>query len=351
MLILDGARLFWFEPWTLNIRSAVSPTSQPNRIANRKHRLDTMGKKGKKAQAGKPKKLTPKVISKKLDAMAKKLEEELSGADLFAPLPPTEDCPICLLPLSRIHDMSNYMSCCGKILCQGCGSEASLRFKRRNAGKEDKETQCGMPCPFCRTPELSGEMCMRQDEARAAQNDVNACFSLAQTYAEGCEVPVDHMMAIDYWIKAIKLGSATSCSNIATYYHNGDLLPIDHQRKALLDRVGALRGCITARHNIAGAENISGNYELAARHWKIAAEGGSQISFNQLKKVYNGKMKGKSSSAKTILTRPFGSVTRHKKRLKVRVEKKTSRRHSWDRIGESNEMLGIDREGMPWGPG
>eukprot|EP00563_Minutocellus_polymorphus_P007163 CAMPEP_0181048480 /NCGR_PEP_ID=MMETSP1070-20121207/15459_1 /TAXON_ID=265543 /ORGANISM="Minutocellus polymorphus, Strain NH13" /LENGTH=59 /DNA_ID=CAMNT_0023127269 /DNA_START=201 /DNA_END=376 /DNA_ORIENTATION=- len=59
-----------------------------------------MGKKGKKAQAGKAKKLTPKDVGKRLDALVKKLEEELKGADLFAPLPPTEDCPICLVPLS-----------------------------------------------------------------------------------------------------------------------------------------------------------------------------------------------------------------------------------------------------------
>ena len=48
-----------------------------------------MGKKGKKAQAGKPKKLTPKEIGKRLDVLVKKLEEELEGAEMFAPLPPT----------------------------------------------------------------------------------------------------------------------------------------------------------------------------------------------------------------------------------------------------------------------
>ena len=62
-----------------------------------------MGKKGKKTQAGKPKRLTPKDVGKRLDILVKKLEEELKGADLFAPLPPTEDCAICLVPLSRIE--------------------------------------------------------------------------------------------------------------------------------------------------------------------------------------------------------------------------------------------------------
>ena len=82
-----------------------------------------MGKKGQKAQAGKPKKLTPKDIGKRLDALAKKLEEELKGADLFAPLPPTEDCPICLVPLSRREDRSFYWACCGNTICVACVEE------------------------------------------------------------------------------------------------------------------------------------------------------------------------------------------------------------------------------------
>ena len=37
-----------------------------------------------------------------MDLLVKKLEEELKGADLFAPLPPTEDCAICFVPLARL---------------------------------------------------------------------------------------------------------------------------------------------------------------------------------------------------------------------------------------------------------
>jgi hypothetical protein len=77
-----------------------------------------MGKKGKKAQAGKPKKLTPKDVSKRLNALAKNLEEELEGADLFAPLPPTEDCAICLVPLPRFGSETCYKGCCGNNICK-----------------------------------------------------------------------------------------------------------------------------------------------------------------------------------------------------------------------------------------
>ena len=57
-----------------------------------------MGKKGKKAQAGKPKKLTPKNVAKRLDALVKKVEEELKDADLFRPFrqPKTVQSAVCL---------------------------------------------------------------------------------------------------------------------------------------------------------------------------------------------------------------------------------------------------------------
>jgi hypothetical protein len=75
-----------------------------------------MGKKGKKAQTGKPKKLTPKDVGKRLNALVKNLEEELKDADLFKPLPPTEDCAICLVPLSHLTIENFYKACCGSIL-------------------------------------------------------------------------------------------------------------------------------------------------------------------------------------------------------------------------------------------
>ena len=72
-----------------------------------------MGKKGKKALAGKPKKLTPKDVGKRLDVLVKKLGEELEGADLFAPVPPKEDCAVCLVPLPYLNTEKHYKACCG----------------------------------------------------------------------------------------------------------------------------------------------------------------------------------------------------------------------------------------------
>merc|ERR1719199_1438200 len=103
----------------------------------RRSRSSSMGKKGKKTQAGKPKKLTPKDVGKRLDALVKKLGEELKDADLFALLPPTEDCAICFVPLSRLKSQTCYQACCGNTICKACYKENEASIKKQN---EEKST-------------------------------------------------------------------------------------------------------------------------------------------------------------------------------------------------------------------
>ena len=98
-----------------------------------------MGKKGKKAQAGKPKKLTPKDIGKRLDVLVKKVEVELEGADIFAPLPPTEDCAIYLVPLPRLNSELFYQACCGKEICAACYKENEASIKKTKRGEHRQE--------------------------------------------------------------------------------------------------------------------------------------------------------------------------------------------------------------------
>ena len=61
--------------------SAVCHFPAPPGHPSTPHPVAAMGKKGKKAQAGKPKKLTPKDAGKRLSVLVKKLDEELKGAD------------------------------------------------------------------------------------------------------------------------------------------------------------------------------------------------------------------------------------------------------------------------------
>ncbi len=129
-----------------------------------------MGKKGKKALAGKPKKLTPKDVGKRLDVLAKKLEEELEGADLFKPLPPTEDCAIYLVPLPHAEAERRYMACCGNVICTGCVEENKALIKKQNEKNGGKKL--AFTCPFCREPVPT---CFDEEyaqiQARSLRND------------------------------------------------------------------------------------------------------------------------------------------------------------------------------------
>ena len=283
-----------------------------------------MGKKGKKAQAGKPKKLTPKDVGKRLDALVKKLEEELKGADLFAPLPPTEDCAICFVPLSRLVTDTFYQACCGNFICVACSTENKASVNKQNEGKSAGK-KVAFACPFCRELEpTSDEAYFRQLQSRCClQNDPYAFTMMGELYRDGDhQVAKDDLKALDCWIRAVELNSADACICIGGVYDKGNEVTVDKERAALFWRVGALRGDVYARNNIGYANYDLGNHEIAIRHWKIAAEAGYQISLNALRNIYNadGKVPGKEFISKEYLD--FAYRACHGAQMEVKSEER-----------------------------
>ena len=282
-----------------------------------------MGKKGKKAQAGKPKKLTPKDVGKRLDVLVKKLEEELKGVDLFAPLPPTEDCAICLVPLPHVKTETHYMVCCGNFICWACYMENKESINKQNEANAGKKIV--FTCPFCREPVstfVDEEIARLQ--ARCLQNDPEALTSMGNVYRYGVgETPKDDLKALDCYIQAVELGSPAACTRIADCYRKGDGVPVKKERAALFERVGALRGEIEARHKIGCFEYYElGNHEIGIRHWKIAAEAGCQISLNELRDIYNayGKKPGKKFISEEYLD--FALLACHEAQMEVTSEER-----------------------------
>ena len=296
-----------------------------------------MGKKGKKAQAGRSKKLTPKEIGKRLDALVVKLEKELEGADLFAPLPPTEDCPICLVPLSRISTQVDYKACCGKAIREGCMGE-SQKFV-------DKQTE--QVCPFCREVEpQSCEECVRQLETRAKKDDPLA-WCLLGMYFESGETPSnpvsgikhkvvkrDILRGVDCWIRAAELGNARACGFLSVSYKRGDGVSVDKERTLLLYRVGTLRGDIISRHYLGSSEYGKGNHEVAIHHWKIAAEAGNQLSLDKLTYIFNAESKipGEEFISKEYLNKAYRLC--HEAQKKVKSEEREKHTQAQDLVIE-----------------
>ena len=279
-----------------------------------------MGKRGKKTQAGNPKKLTPKDVGKRMDVLVRKLEEELEGADLFAPCPPTEDCAICLVPLSRINNETRYQACCGKGICVACFKENEISINKQNDEKTGKKL--AFTCPFCREPIPTcwGEENARL-QARCLQNDHTAFRLVGEAYRKGeHERPKDELKALDCYIRAVELGSPEACAWIGNRYAEGNGVAVNKDRGALFERVGALRGAIVARCNIGCTEYNSGNHELGIRHWKIAAKAGHQPSLNALRDVYNKKASGQEFISKDYLDKVYRAC--HEAQMEVKSEER-----------------------------
>ena len=285
-----------------------------------------MGKKGKKAQAGKPKKLTPKDVGKRLDALVRKLEEELKekleGADLFAPLPPTEDCAICFVPLSRVKNQEFYQACCGNHICKACYKENEISINKQNEEKSAGK-KVALTCPFCREPKPTPDKEIAMLLARCLQNDHTALTLMGNLYRKGKGgEPKDELKALDYYIRSVELGSPESCNNVGIDYREGNGVAVNKERAALFERVGALRGNINARYNIGCSEYESGNHEIGIRHWKIAAEAGYLNSLNALKEIYyaDGKKPGKEFISKEEMNTVYRSG--HDAQMEVNSEER-----------------------------
>ena len=245
-----------------------------------------MGKRGKRGD----KPAAKKAILKRIDALAKKLEEELKGAELFGPPPPTDDCGICLELLPRVEDNKVfYQGCCGKPICAACDEKNKRVIEKTNQAHT---------CPFCREPEPNdNKELIRQLEVRASKSDGAAYNSLGNIFREGTvSVSKDEMKGIHYFILGAELGCAKACGNIAFLLHFGKSVPVDKVKAGLFCKVGAIRGDIISRDELGYLEyHELGNHELAIRHWKIAAAAGCQPSLTSLRDIYNanGKKPGK----------------------------------------------------------
>jgi len=275
-----------------------------------------MGKRGKRGD----KPAAKKALLKRIDALAKKLEEELKGAELFGPPPPTDDCGICLVPLPRVGKKV-YQGCCGKIICNAC-TEQYIAAITKMILKNQKNI---LACPFCRVPAPIDTEWVRQLEVRASKGDVTAYNCLGKFFCEGgVGVGKDEMKALHYFTLGAELGSADACGIISSFFETGrGGVPVDKAKAASFDRAGALRGNIVSRHTIGCLEyDEFSNHELGVRHWKIAAAAGCQPSLKRLRDIYNAD--GKNPGKEFIEKDELDSIYRmgHDAQIEVKTEER-----------------------------
>ena len=102
----------------------------------------------------------------------KRIKKEL---ELWKPHPPTEECPVCLVPLPSGDDKATYWTCCGKMVCNACSAETLRALLITNRERKAKKK---LPAQTCSTPCKEQQMCHRE-HCRAA----NGAFSIGWSHS------------------------------------------------------------------------------------------------------------------------------------------------------------------------
>lgn len=226
----------------------------------------------------------------------KKRAAELYDEKLFIDCPPREECPICMIPLTLIGEVTErFQTCCGKIICSGC-----IYAMVRSQGKDDS-----LLCPFCRTPQSSSDIDEEEiDRLNKLMNGGNAeaFYTLRGYYTEGLYgMPQDHQKAFKLYVKAGQLGCATAYSCVGASYYNGWGVEVDKEKAKHYYELAAVMGYVAARHSLASLEGQAGNHQRAKKHLIIAAKAGNKKSLDAIHAMYaNDKLVSKDEYANTL---------------------------------------------------
>ncbi|KAL7533270.1 hypothetical protein ACHAXR_005135 [Thalassiosira sp. AJA248-18] len=196
---------------------------------------------------------------------------------LFKTPPPNEDCPICYLRLPLCESDKQYKSCCGKMICTGCGY-ADVIARRSAEGI----------CPFCRTPApTSEEGAVQRLRTRIEAGDAIAMHNLGCQYRRGRVVPQDSNKALELWRRAAKLVCDESHTNLAESYALGEIVEKDVKKAKYHWELAAMGGNVVARYNLGVFEAEAGNMNRALKHFMISSGCGCDDSLKEIQKGFS----------------------------------------------------------------
>ena len=230
------------------------------------------------------------------DAAAGDTNNPKEDPDLWKPHPPKEECPVCLVPLPLKNAQSIYWSCCGKMICNACREEHKRALNVTNK-KRDKKKQPPLEftCPFCRSPlhKNDSELISRYEE-RIGKDDTRAMVQLGKMLrGDRADGKKDEAKAFELFHRAADLGSAEAVGQLGTWALNGcsDSIPDRTKTKEYFEKA-AVRGDVLFRATLASLLAEEENYDLAIKHWHLAAAAGAVLSMKSLWQCFS---KGKLS--------------------------------------------------------
>jgi tetratricopeptide (TPR) repeat protein len=183
------------------------------------------------------------------------------------------DCPICMIPLPLDPENSAFLSCCGKVACNGC---AHANMKRE---LQDKLVE---KCPFCRKVLPTKREIEENEKKRIGANDPVAMRERGiKYYVEG-----DYSSAFEYYTKAAKLGDIEAHYQLSGCYALGQRTEKDEKKRVFHLEEAAIGGHPIARYNLGCHEERIGRIERAIKHYSIAACQGQDNAIKELKGLY-----------------------------------------------------------------
>ena len=216
-------------------------------------------------------------IKKELDKRGGKLDLG-NEKDLLGPLPdlpPREECPICMCVLPIHERLTWYSSCCGNIVCGGCGHQHQM--KRGEEGT----------CAFCREPfPRSDEEALGRLRTRVERNDPQALNNLAMHYIYGqFGLSMDRAKGIDLLRQSAGLGCTKAQAQLGDFHHGHvGSMGLEQNEEAALKyfKEAAEGGRLLSRHNLGCVAGKNGDDVAAMRHWRMSASGGYRKSMRAL---------------------------------------------------------------------
>ena len=212
------------------------------------------------------------------DEECNKRKIELHDKDLFTKqsgMSHHGECPICCLPLSLDVRKSSMMSCCCKVICNGC-----------SYANQKREVEQGLEhrCPFCREPEAKSDekYNKRRMNRIKKHNDPVAMTATAKRYYH----KGDNRKAVEYYTKAAELGDVEAHYCLGCLYYNGEGVEKDMKKALLHLEQAAIGGHAAARILLAFHEEDSGRFDRAAKHFIIAANLGWEESLKCIKQAF-----------------------------------------------------------------
>ena len=232
-------------------------------------------------------------LEARLDNLLSNAQTETTDIDLFTPIPESEECPVCMIPLHIDNAETIFMHCCGKRICRGCVSKHWLNEIVKGAHHYDDQK-----CIFCRQPPVTNQT--KSLRKLMKKNNPHAFIHMASAYASGNDVMQSNTKALEMLICAAELGHADAYERIGKNYEDGYVVEKSLSKALAFWVVSAKKGSIPAHKELSVFHGRNENIDQYVEHLKVAAIAGDKMSMDHLMKCYKNKLLPKEDLAQIL---------------------------------------------------